>query len=66
MAELPKDEPAVVSAFFSKRRDIPYMIAIILNYHPLLYPFCLKNNSGDQGIPSEPGYITLEEIGENL
>jgi len=42
------------------------MIAIILNYHPLLYPFCLKNNSGDQGIPSEPGYITLEEIGENL
>jgi len=43
------------------------MIAIILNYRPLLYPFYFINNSGDQGIPSdELGYIPLEEVGENL
>jgi hypothetical protein len=42
------------------------MIAIILNYRPLLYPFCFINNSGDQGIPSELGYIPLEEFGRTL
>jgi hypothetical protein len=39
------------------------MMAIILNYRPLLYPFNFINNSGDQGIPSELGYIPLEEVG---
>jgi hypothetical protein len=66
MAELPKDGPFGGSAFYFKRREIPYMIAIILNYRPLLYPFCFINNSGDQGIPSELGYIPLEEFGRTL
>lgn len=37
------------------------MIAIILNYRPLLYSFCFIN-SGDQGIPSELSYISLEKF----
>lgn len=42
------------------------MIAIIINFRPLLYSFCSINNSGDQAIPSGLGYIPLEEIGGNL
>ena len=42
------------------------MIAIILNYRPFLYSFRFINNSGDQGIPSELGYIPLEEFGRTL
>jgi len=42
------------------------MIGIILNCRPFLYPFCIINNSGDQVVPSEVGYIPLEEIGGNL
>jgi len=42
------------------------MIAIILNFCPLLYSFCFINDFGDQGILSGLGYIPLEEFGGNL
>ena len=38
------------------------MIAIILNYRPLLYPYCFNDHSGDQSIPSAFGFIPLGDF----
>jgi len=42
------------------------MIAIIINFRPLVYSFCSINHSGDQVISSEPGYNPSEEFWWNL